>query len=244
MLSRLAYGIVGLVVVALSFSATLFALNTWSGNSDFDVPFTASIRSALPASSPAAAPASPAPASPVAVAVGETPVEALPKVQSRGFQWNNVAHLLVQPATSTPVVTGQPVLRLVPSPHDGFHTLAGQFSGLNKNQIYRVTAWVKAEGGGNVQLEVSDEPAAGQPPHHLSAVFSLANHTVRDGDVVIKEGGFDQGPDGWQKIWLNLLTSDGHVDVTVRPANGDNLTYKGNSSLGLILGGVEANPRS
>lgn len=239
MLSRLAYGIVGLVVVALSFSATLFALNTWSGTSDFDVPFTASIRPAGPASSPAAAPASPA-----SVAVRETPIEALPKVQSRGFQWTAVAHLLVQPATSTPVVAGQPVLRLVPSPQDGFHTLGGQFSGLNKNQVYRVTAWVKAEGGGNVQLELGDEPAAGQPPHHLAAVFSLANHTVRDGDVVIKEGGFDQGPDGWQKIWLNLVTSDGHLDVTVRPANGDTLTYKGNGSLGLILGGVEANPHS
>ena len=150
----------------------------------------------------------------------------------------------MQPATSTPVVTGQPVLRLVHRRMMASIRSAGQFSGLNKNQIYRVTAWVKATGGGNVQLELSDEPAAGQPPHHLSAIFSLANHTVRDGDVVIKEGGFDQGPDGWQKIWLNLLTSDGHVDVTVRPANGDNLTYKGNSSLGLILGGVEANPRS
>jgi hypothetical protein len=168
----------------------------------------------------------------------------LPKVQSRGFQWNAVAHLIVQPAPSTPVVAGQPVLRLVPSPQDGFHTLAGQFSGLNKNQAYRVTAWVKPDGAGNVQLEIGDEPAAGQQPHHLAAVFSLANHTVRDGDVVIKEGGFDQGPDGWQKIWLNLVTSDGRLDVTVRPAKGDTLTYKGDGNLGLILGGVEINPRS
>jgi hypothetical protein len=244
MLSRLAYGIVGLVVVALSFSATLLALNTWSGNSDFDVPFTASIRPVAPAPSPSAAPALPAAASPTSVAVRETPAEALPKVQSRGFQWNAVAHLLVQPATSTPVVAGQPVLRLVPSPQDGFHTLAGQFSGLNKNQAYRVTAWVKPDGAGNVQLEIGDEPAAGQTPHHLAAIFSLANHTVRDGDVVIKEGGFDQGPDGWLKIWLNLVTSDGRLDVTVRPANGDILTYKGDGNLGLILGGVEINPRS
>jgi hypothetical protein len=243
MLSRLAYGIVGLVVVALSFSATLFALNIWSGNSDFDPLFTASIRPAPAASSPSAAPAPSAP-SPTPVAARETPLEALPKVQSRGFQWNAIAHLLVQPATAPPVVPGQPVLRLVPSPQNGFHTLAGEFSGLNKNQAYRVTAWVKAEGGGNVQLELGDEPAAGQQPHHIAAVFSLANHTVRDGDVVIKEGGFDQGPDGWQKIWLNLVTGDGHLQVTVRPANGDVLTYKGDGNLGLMLGGVEVNPRS
>src|SRR5580704_17019535 len=175
MLSRLAYGIVGLVVVALSFSATLLALNTWSGNSDFDVPFTASIRPVAPAPSPSAAPALPAAASPSSVAVRETPVEALPKVQSQGFQWNAVAHLLVQPATSTPVVAGQPVLRLVPSPQDGFHTLGGQFSGLNKNQVYRVTAWVKPEGGGNVQLEAGDQ-STGLPLNHAVAIFNLANH--------------------------------------------------------------------
>jgi hypothetical protein len=61
---------------------------------------------------------------------------------------------------------------------------------------------------------------------------------------VVKDGGIDQGPDGWQKIWLNLVTADGNLDVTLRPANGDVLNYKGDGSLGMILGGVEANPRS
>jgi hypothetical protein len=153
-----------------------------------------------------------------------------------------MAHLLVRPETGPTVVAGQPVLRVVASPQDGFHTLGGQFSGLNKNQIYRVTAWVKAAGGGNIQLELGDQ-APGQPPHHIAAIFSLSNHTVRDGDTVIKDGGIDQGPDGWQKIWLNLVTADGNLDVTLRPANGDVLTYKGDGSLGMILGGVEANPR-
>ena len=152
-----------------------------------------------------------------------------------------MAHLLVRPETEPTVVAGQPALQLVASPQDGFHTLGGQFSGLNKNQVYRVTAWVKAAGGGNIQLELGDQPP-GQPPNHIAAIFSLSNHTVRDGDTVIKDGGIDQGPNGWQKIWLNLVTVDGKLDVTLRPANGDVLTFKGDGNLGMILGGVEANP--
>jgi hypothetical protein len=232
MLSRLAYGIVGIVVVALSFSATLFALNKWFNNSNSDLLFTATIPSARPAPpAPQAAPA----------AAQEAPIDALPKVQSQGFQWAANAHLLIRPETGAPVVAGQPVLRLFATPQDGFHTLAGQFSGLNKNQVYRVTAWVKPEGG-NIQLEVGNQ-APGQPIHHLAAIFSLSNHTVLDGDTPVKDGGIDQGPDGWEKIWLNVMTSDGHLDVTLRPTNGNVLTFKGDGNLGMILGGVEANPR-
>jgi hypothetical protein len=241
MLSRLVYPIVGSAVVAASFSGTLFALNWWSGNLSYDPLFTASIPSLLTARPQEPAPsARPVPAA-TTVATQETPADALPKVQTRGFQWAATAHLLVRPETEPTVVAGQPVLRLVASPQDGFHTLGGQFSGLNKNQVYRVTAWVKASGGGNIQLELGDQPP-GQPPHHIAAIFSLSNHTVRDGDVVVKDGGIDQGPNGWQKIWLNLVTADGNLDVTLRPANGDVLTFKGDGSLGMILGGVEANP--
>ncbi len=168
MLSRLAYGIVGIVIVALSFSATLFALNSWFNNSG-DPLFTASIPSARPA--PATAPASPA----TPAVAQDAATDALPKVRSQGIQWAAIAHLLIRPETEAPVVAGQPVLRLVATPQDGFHTLAGQFSGLNKNQIYWLIAWVKPEGG-NIQLEVGNQ-APGQPIHHLAAIFSLSNHT-------------------------------------------------------------------
>ena len=237
MLSRLAYGIVGIVVVALSFTATLFALNAWSNNSASDQLFTASIPSTRPA--PPAASAPPAPAATI-LAAQEAAPDALPKVQSRGFQWAAIAHLVIRPETAAPVVAGQPVLRLVATPQDGFHTLAGQFSGLNKNQVYRVTAWVKP-GSGNIQLEVGNQ-AQGQPVHHLAAIFSFSNHTVLDGGTPVKDGGINQGPDGWQKIWLNVMTSDGRLDVSLRPTNGNVLTFKGDGSLGVILGGVEANP--
>ena len=43
MLSKLAYAVVGLAIVALSFSATLFALNQWTGGPNDEPLFTASI---------------------------------------------------------------------------------------------------------------------------------------------------------------------------------------------------------
>jgi len=237
MLSRLAYGIVGIVVVALSFSATLFTLNLWSGYPLSDPISTASIPAA-PAAAPAAAAAADAPG-----ATSETAFNALPKIETAGFQWAGIAHLNVQPETGTSVVAGQTIIRIVATPQDGFHTLAGQFSGLNKNQVYRVLAWVKPTGGSNVELEASDQ-ANGQPLNHAVAIFNLANNAVISADGAMKERGIDQGPDGWQKIWLDLMTSAGQIVISLRPINGGAITYKGDGRLGVVLGGVEANPHS
>ena len=237
MLSRLAYGIVGIVVVALSFSATLFTLNLWSGYPLSDPISTASIPAA-PAAAPAAAAAADAPG-----ATSETAFNALPKIETAGFQWAGIAHLNVQPETGTSVVAGQTIIRIVATPQDGFHTLAGQFSGLNKNQVYRVMAWVKPTGGSNVELEASDQ-ANGQPLNHAVAIFNLASNAVISADGAMKERGIDQGPDGWQKIWLDLMTSAGQIVISLRPINGGAITYKGDGRLGVVLGGVEANPHS
>jgi hypothetical protein len=236
MLSRLAYGIVGLVVVALSFSATLFTLNLWSGYPLSDPISTASILAA-PAAAPAAAAAADAP-----VATSETAFNALPKIETAGFQWAGIAHLNVQPETGTSVVAGQTIIRIVATPQDGFHTLAGQFNGLNKNQVYRVLAWVKPTGGSNIELEASDQ-ANGQPLNHAVAIFNLANNAVISADGAMKERGIDKGPDGWQKIWLDLMTSAGQIVISLRPINGGAITFKGDGRLGVVLGGVEADPQ-
>jgi hypothetical protein len=231
MLSRLAYGIIGLVVVALSFSATLFTLNLWSGFPVSDPTSTASI----PAAAPAAAADAPG-------ATSETQFNALPKIESAGFQWAGIAHLNVQPETGASVVTGQPIMRIVATPQDGFHTLAGQFSGLNKNQVYRVVAWVKPTGGSNIELEASDQ-ASGQPLNHAVAIFNLVSHAVVSAEGAMKERGIEKGPDGWQKIWLDLMTSAGQIVISLRPINGGAVTYKGDGRIGVVLGGVEADPQ-
>src|SRR5580704_6110307 len=166
MLSRLAYGIVGLVVVALSFSATLFTLNLWSGYPLSDPISTASIVTAAP---PPASLATPD-------AAQTTSVAALPKVEGSGFQWVDVARLNVRAAVGASVVTGQPILQLVPTSQNGYHTLAGQFSGLNKSLVYRVMAWVKPVGGSNIQLEVADHPN-GQPLNYATGLYDLTHLT-------------------------------------------------------------------
>jgi hypothetical protein len=233
MLSKSAHAIVGIIVIALSFSATLFALNLWSGYPLTEPLFTASIPSASPA--PSAPPA-------ITAVAPETSLEALPKLASAGFQWVGIAHLNVQTDTGKSVVAGQPVMRLLATAQDGYHTLAGQFSGLNKNQVYRVTAWVKPEGDGNLEFETSDRPS-GQPLNHAEALFNLASRKVLDVNAAVKERGLDQGPDGWQKVWLNLMTSDGQIVITLRPANGGAVNFKGDGRLGLTLGGVEIDPQ-
>ena len=148
----------------------------------------------------------------------------------------------VQAESGASVVTGQPIMRLVATPQDGFHTMAGQFSGLNRNQVYRVTAWVKPAGGGNVELEASDQ-SNGQTLNHAVAIFNLSNRAVVSADGAVKERGIDQGPDGWQKIWLDVMTTGGQIVVSLRPVDGGAVTYKGDGRLGVILGGVEADPQ-
>jgi hypothetical protein len=77
MLTKLAYAIVGIVVVSLSFSATLFTLNLWSSYPPSDPISTGSI----PAAPAARAAATTPPAS-----TAETPINALPKIEAAGLQ--------------------------------------------------------------------------------------------------------------------------------------------------------------
>jgi hypothetical protein len=233
MLSRLAYKIVAIVVVALSFGAAMLTLNLWSGYPISDaVPVAATRPAPQLKSVPAAA----------TETMPETPVEALPRVNGGGFQWAGIAHLHAEPQTGVSVVAGQPILKLVTTPQEGYHTIAGQFRGLSKSQVYRVTAWVKPEGGGNVEFEISDG-AAGQPLNHAAAIFNLAANTVISTDVAAKQRGIDRGPEGWQKVWLDMMTSNGDIIVTVRPTVGGGIIFKGDGRLGVLLGGVEVDPQ-
>jgi hypothetical protein len=232
MLSKLAYAVVGLAIVALSFSATLFVLNQWSNEPTPDLLYTSSIRSVV---------STLAAVSGTAQSTDETPVNALPSLQGSGFRWVGVARLNVHTESGLPMVAGQPILRLTPTAQTAPHTLAGQFNGLVKNHVYRVTAWVKSEDGGDVEFELTDQPN-GQALNHAAAVFNLSTHAVQSEDSTGKPRGFEQGPDGWQKVWLELTTADGQIVVAVRPGTAD--TLKGGGTRAMLLGGVEAALRS
>lgn len=233
MLSRLAYTIVAIVVVALSCSAMMFTLNLWSGYPIANAVSAVAMQPAPQLKSVSAAATETMP---------ETPVEALPRVEGGGFQWAGIAHLHVETQTGMSVVAGQPILRLVTTPQDGYHTLAGQFRGLSKSQVYRVTAWVKPEGGANVEFEISDG-AVGQPLNHAVAIFNLAGRAVISTDAAAKQRGIDKGPDRWLKVWLDMMTSNGNIIVTLRPTVGAGVVFKGDGQLGVLLGGVEVDPQ-
>jgi hypothetical protein len=230
MQSKAAYVIVGLVVVALSFGATLFALNLWSGNPT--MPGT---------SESSAATASSAPSSRTAATMDTTLAE-LPKPGASGFIWYSVRGLNVQAVNDTPVVSDQHVLRLLATPNGDAHSLVARYGGLRKNQVYRVTSWVKSEAGGNVEMAALDQPD-GNPINNGDVIFDPSSKTFL-GASGVKARGFEQGPDNWQKVWLDIATSDGQFLVAIRAARGDTLSFKGDGTLGLILGGIQVAPSS
>jgi hypothetical protein len=149
--------------------------------------------------------------------------------------------LNVQAVNAGAMVRDQPVLRLIATPNDRGHTFAVRLTGLKKNQTYRVSAWVKSVAGGNVELAAFDRPDTDKPLNDGDAVFDLYNHQVVN-ESGVQGRDIEQHPNYWQKVWINLATSDGQLLVAIRPVNGRRLLFFGDGKLGLILGGIEAEP--
>ena len=170
-----------------------------------------------------------------------TALSALPEPATPGFRWEVVRGLNVHAVDAEAMVSGQPVLRLIATPNDQGHTLAVRLTGLSKDQTYRISAWVKSVAGGNVELAAFDSPDSDKPPNNGDAVFDLSNHQVLDASGV-PDRDIEQHPNFWQKVWINMPTSDGQLLVAIRPINGRRLLFPGDGKLGLILGGIQAEP--
>jgi hypothetical protein len=170
-----------------------------------------------------------------------TELSALPEPATPGFHWEILRSLNVQAVNADAMVSGQPVLRLIATPNDTGHTLAVRLTGLNKNQTYRIAAWVKPVAGGNVDLAAFDRPDTDKPVNNGDAVFDLSNHQVLDASGV-QDRDIEQHPNHWQKVWINVATADGQLLVAVRPTMGKRLLFVGDGKLGLILGGIKAEP--
>jgi hypothetical protein len=137
MRSRSSYVVLGIGIVALSFAGTLFLLNILADSANV-----------------------PAPPDPMAKygALHETTLAELLPLQSQNLQWLGVTNLNVQREADRSAVSSQPVLQLIPTQQNGYHTLAGQITRLENSRIYRITAWVKTIGGDNAELDVTDQP--------------------------------------------------------------------------------------
>ena len=170
-----------------------------------------------------------------------TPISALPEPSAAGFRWTTVRGLNIQAVNTAAIIPDQPVLRLTATPDDNGHTLAARLTGLDKGRTYRIAAWVKPIAEGNVGLFAFDTPDGNRPPNTGYALFDLGGHEVLEA-VGVKERDIEQHADSWQKVWIELPTSDGNFLVAVRPANGKNYEFDGDGKIGVILGGIEAKP--
>jgi pimeloyl-ACP methyl ester carboxylesterase len=170
-----------------------------------------------------------------------TPLSALPEPSQADFRWEVLRGLNAQVVNAEAVVAGQPVLRLIATPDSKIHTLAVRLSGLAKNQTYRIAAWVKPVAGGNVGLAAFDRPDINNPPDNGQAIFDLDSHQALETVGVVRRD-IEQHSNAWQKVWIDLPTTDGEFVIAVRPVKGKDYQFDGDGKLGLLLGGIEVQP--
>src|SRR5262249_36965481 len=103
---------------------------------------------------PMATPTSPPQEAAGPVVTQETTLAELQQLMAEGIELIGIQGLNAAVEGETSEVPGQKVLRLVAVPTVGRHYFATRFTGLTKNRVYRVTAWVKASGGAKVQIEI------------------------------------------------------------------------------------------
>ena len=186
------------------------------------------------------APEEPAPSGPVLTV--ETAFADLPRPTTPGFTLLGILGLNARVEEGSPVVSGQPILRLVAVPTNGRHYLAAQFTGLNKDQVYRATAWVKGSAAVGVEMQAADElkPRSGAPTNYGNALFDPAAGSVLNAAGLIKGRGVEGGPDDWRKVWIDLTTSSGELALVVGLVSKAGIEFTGDGRLTLILGGIEA----
>ena len=175
----------------------------------------------------------------------ETALAELPPLTASGFAFIGIQGLNAEVEAGDPVVVGQRILRLVTVPTTGRHYFAAQSTTLNKNQVYRIAAWVKDPAGVKVEMQVSDElaPRHGTPANYGSAIFDPVARTVSSSPGRLKGRGVEQGPDGWQKIWVDLATADGEMVLAFGLVGKDRREFKGDGPPGLTFGGIEVTAR-
>jgi hypothetical protein len=190
-----------------------------------------------------ALPEEPAPSGPVIMT--ETVLADLPPLTASGFAFIGIYGLNARVKARASVVAG-PILRLVAVPTTSRHFFAAYSRTLNKNRVYRIMAWVKDPDGVKVEMQVSDElkPRGSLPENYGSAFFDPAARTVSSSSGAIKGQGIEQGPDGWQKIWVDLATSGGEFVLAFSLVSEDSGEFKSDGRPGLTFGGIEIAERN
>jgi hypothetical protein len=212
----------GIAVVAIAFTATLSVLNWFSGSMDGTTYISNSTAETEP------------------VVTQTSAITDLPKLAASGLGWSGMVGLNVRVITGTSMVEGEPTLQLTAVPVDGAHTLGIQSTALDKNRVYRITAWVKSQSGANFEIEAGDHASTGQI--YGAATFNVAGNKVISA-VAAAQPGAERGPDGWEKVWIDLTTSTGQFVVNFYVMNGGAIRFAGDGRLGATLGGFSVKPQ-
>ena len=112
-------------------------------------------------------------------------------------------------------------------------------------EIYRATAWVKAEPGVRVMIEARDsfDPNTGNPSNYGVVRFDLAARSVVNSTGDIIASGVDAAEDDWVKVWVDLRSRDGQIFALIGLLEGrDNRHVFTPAGQRMIFGGFEIFP--
>jgi hypothetical protein len=178
----------------------------------------------------------------VSTAARATEIDELPLLSEISFgpdRWDFIDGLSAEVVEWPTVVSSQRILRLVAVGADSRHALAARFGDLVPNGIYRATAWLKAEPGVRVMIEVRD----GDSSNHGVAQFDLAARLVVNSTGDILASGVEAVGDDWVKVWVDLHSTDREVFVSIGllegPRNVHVFTASGQK---VTFGGFEISP--
>ena len=142
----------------------------------------------------------------------ETKVQELPEPPDLA-EWHFVWGLNVRVVPGAEVIAGQTVLDLLAVPTRGRHAVCLCLSGFVPETAYRVALWAKpAAANTDVHVQLRDFTVAstGKPTHECDVWYSLSAGSVRKvayGGMVAC--GIEPEPEGWFKLWADIITSDG-----------------------------------
>ena len=153
-----------------------------------------------------------------------------------GFQWVGIAHLKVVETERR---------------RDGTAGFAsrGNVEG-QRAHPRRPIQWAQqkpslpAYGLGQPKAEAMSSRGRDQPPARPSTTASSSPiSAIRFLSVSETQGqGIESGPGDWRKVWIDLPTTDGQILSRGAAGQRQCPTYHGDGRLGVILGGVQANP--
>lgn len=208
----------GIFVVAAAFFVTMYALDWYSA----------------PSTSPSGVTSTSTSQGGSAVTKASA-ISDLPSLPSSGFKWLALVGLNVEGMTVTPVIPGDPVLRLIAIPTNDVHTVVAQVTGLDKGRTYRIAAWIKPVEAANFEIEAVSGAS------HGIGIFDLATHNAAGSGSA--KAGSAPGPTGWQKVWIDLPTSMEQLVFNLYVLKDQPVKFTGDGRLGVILGGLTVEPQ-